>query len=55
MRDAVTMAAAVLGSLLGIAQAGYLCEFFWDVFGALGSSVPAGKKLRASTGINDAQ
>jgi hypothetical protein len=55
MRYAVTMAAAVLGSLLGIAQAGYLCDFFWDACGALGSGAHAGKKLRASTGINDAQ
>jgi hypothetical protein len=53
MRYAVTMAAAVLGSLLGIAQAAYWCEFFWDVLGALGSSAPAGKNLRASTGTSD--
>lgn len=55
MRYAVTMAAAVLGSLVGIAQAGYWCEFFWDAFGALGSSAPTAKKLRPSTGIDDAQ
>ena len=55
MTRAVTLAAAVLGNLLGVAQIEYWCEWFSDVVEdywaqRLTRSAPAGERLDGALG-----